>query len=181
MSDDMWDAPLDDQPAAGNLIADPDAERILAAAVMLRTDLVDDLAAQGFDPADITTDRYRWIWFAVEEIRGSVDPGAIRWEAIDRQMQAWRADGRMPTVPATQDELRQLCVEAAPGSASWAADRVTKKGIARRFVEHGHKTVALGRSEAFDPDADIAAAQLDLDGVVRQSAEDDMILSLIHI
>ena len=125
MSDEMWDTPLDDQPPAADYIADVEAERILAAGVMARTDLVDDLAVEGFDPADITTDRYRWIWFAVEEIRASLQPGSIRWEAVDRQLQAFRADGRMPTVPATKDELAQLYIEATPASASWAADRVT--------------------------------------------------------
>ncbi|MFD3568489.1 replicative DNA helicase [Streptomyces sp. NPDC058667] len=175
MSTDMWDAPLDDQPLAGDYIADADAERILAAAVMARTDLVDDLAVQGFDPADITTDRYRWIWFAVEEIRTDLQPGAIRWEAVDRQLQAFRADGRMPTVPATKDELAELYIEAMPASAAWAADRVTKKAVARRLVAHGHAAITLGRSAAFDPDTDIASAQSELDGVIRQSADDETI------
>jgi len=175
MSTDMWEAPLDDQPSVGDYIADTDAERILAAAVMARTDLVDDLAVQGFDPADITTDRYRWIWFAVEEIRASLQPGSIRWEAVERQLQAFRADGRMPTVPATRDELAQLYIEATPASASWAADRVTKKAIAARLVAHGHAAINLARSAAFDPDTDIAAAQLELDGVIRQGADDETI------
>ncbi|MEV4424012.1 replicative DNA helicase [Streptomyces sp. NPDC049602] len=175
MSDDMWDAPVDDQPLAGDYIADPDAERILAAAVMARTDLVDDLAVQGFDPADITTDRYRWIWFAVEEIRADLQPGAIRWEAVERQLQAYRADGRMPTVPATKDELAQLYIEAAPASAAWAADRVTKKAIAARLVAHGHSAIIRGRSAAFDPDVDVAAAQTELDGVVGQTGDDETI------
>ena len=174
MSADMWETPLDEQPKS-LLIHDPDAERILAAAVMARTDLVDDLATQGFDPADITIDRYRWIWWAVEEIRTSLQPGAIRWEAVDRQLQAWRADGRMPTVSATNDELRQLYVEAAPASAPWAADQVAKKAIAARLAAHGHAAITLARSAAFDPDSDVAAAQTELDGVVRNTAEDETI------
>lgn len=175
MSADLWDGPLDEQPAGPPVIADLDAERILAAAVMARTDLVDDLAMQGFDPADITTDRYRWIWYAVEEIRASLQPGAIRWEAIDRQLQAWRADGRMPTVPSTEDELRDLYIDAAPASAPWAADQVTRKAVAARLVAHGHDCITRGRSAAFDPDADVAAAQSELDGVVRTSTDDETI------
>ncbi|MER7517832.1 replicative DNA helicase [Streptomyces sp. NPDC126499] len=175
MSTDMWDAPLDDQPAASLVLADPDAEKILAAAIMARTDLVDELAMQGFDPADFTIDRYRWIWYAVEEIRANLQPGAIRWEAIDRQLQAWRADGRMPTVPADKNELAQLYIDAAPSTAPWAAQRITKMAVAARLNAHGHASITRARSAAFDPDADIAEAQAELDGVVRQAADDSYI------
>ncbi|KIF02230.1 DNA helicase [Streptomyces sp. RSD-27] len=177
MTAELWDAPVDDAPALPQRPADPDAERILAAALMARTDLVDDLAAQGFDPADFTIDRYRWIWYAVEEIRTSLAPGSIRWEAIDRQLQAWRADGRMVTQPATRDELAQLYTEASPGSAAWAAQKITEKGIAARLVAHGHAVIARGNSAAFDPDEDVAAAQLELDNVVRVGADSETVLA----
>ena len=170
----MWDAPLDEQPAS-IVLADPDAEKILAAAVMARTDLVDELAMQGFDPADFTIDRYRWIWYAVEEIRANLQPGAIRWEAIDRQLQAWRADGRMPTIPADKNELAQLYIDAAPSSAPWAAQQITRMAVAARLNAHGHASITRARSAAFDPDIDIAKAQTELDGVVRQAADDTYI------
>ncbi|MGW6946137.1 replicative DNA helicase [Streptomyces xanthophaeus] len=174
MSADMWDEPTQD--AAPLRPADTDAERILAAAVMVRTDLVDDLPAQGFDPADMTIDRYRWIWFAVEAIRTSLNPGSIRWEAVDRQLQAWRAEGRMPTVPATRDELAELYTGASPGSAAWAADQITRKAVAARLVAHGHAVIARGNSAAFDPDEDVAAAQLELDNVVRVGADTETVM-----
>jgi replicative DNA helicase len=174
MSADMWDAPLDDQSTV-DVLADPEAERILAEAVMVRTELVDELAVQGFDPGDFTIDRYRWIWYAVEEIRASLQPGAIRWEAIDRQLQAWKAEGRIATVPASKDELRQMYVDAAPGSAPWAADRIAKMAMAARLDAHGRAASIRARSAAFDPDVDIAASQGELDGVVRQSADEETI------
>ncbi|MFE7580749.1 replicative DNA helicase [Streptomyces gardneri] len=175
MSDDMWDAPLEGETDSTPMLGDPEAERILAGAIMARTDLVDDLAVQGFDPADFTIDRYRWIWFAVEAIRADLNPGAIRWEAVDRQLKAWKADGTMPTTPMSLADLSQLYTESAPESASWAADQIAKKAVAARLIAHGHSAIIRGRSAAFDPDVDVAAAQTELDGVVGQAADDETI------
>ncbi|MFJ6579303.1 replicative DNA helicase [Streptomyces sp. NPDC091368] len=176
MSDEMWDAPLDDDTTSPTWMeGDADAESILAAAVMARTDLIDDLAVDGFDPADFTIDRYRWVWFAVEALRTSFNPGTIRWEAVHRQLQAWKADGTMPTTPLPLAELSHLYTYADPSTAPWAADRIAKKAIAARLIAHGHDCISRGRSEAFDADADVAAVQAALDGVVRQSAADETI------
>jgi replicative DNA helicase len=165
---DMWETPLTDDTAP-MLIADLDAERVLAATIMSRPSLVDELPAQGFDPADITDDRYRWVWYAVEELAPKFEKGEIRYLAVDRQLQAWRAEGRIPVVPLNQQQLGELYGEAV-GSPGWYADRVTKKAIARRLDAHGHSVRLLARSAAFDPDADVAAAQSELDGVVRASS-----------
>ncbi|MFE6815966.1 replicative DNA helicase [Streptomyces sp. NPDC057677] len=175
MSDDMWDAPLDDATSPTWMEGDADAESILAAAVMARTDLIDDLAVDGFDPADFTLDRYRWVWYAVEEIRASFNPSTIRWEAVHRQLEAWKADGTMPSVPLSRADLSQLYTYADPSTAPWAADRIAKKAVAARLVAHGHDCVIRGRSEAFDADTDVATAQAALDNVVRQSADDETI------
>jgi replicative DNA helicase len=174
MTADLWEAPLDEE-ATPSLIADLDAERILAATIMSRPSLVDELPAQGFDPGDITDDRYRWVWYAVEELAPRFQAGEIRYLAVDRQLQAWRAEGRIPVVPLTERQLAELYSEAV-GSADWYADRITKKAIARRLYAHGHNAQLAARSAAFDPDADVTAAQAELDGVVRASNDGETTL-----
>lgn len=176
MSADLWEAPLDNEPTGPAMPSDRDAEEILAASVMARPDLIDELPMQGFDPADITEDRYRWVWFAVEELRTSFKNGEIRYIAVDRQLQAWRADGRMATVPFTQAQLADLYNHAAPGSASWCAERIAKAAIAARMAAHGHNSILRARSAAFDPDEDVAEAQAELDGVIRVSQEGETTL-----
>ncbi|MFI9618085.1 replicative DNA helicase [[Kitasatospora] papulosa] len=175
MSTDMWDGPLDDQPAMA-LPGDPEAEKILAATAMQRPGIVDDLAMQGFDPADFTDDRYRWVWFAVEELATSFKEGEIRYLPVARQLQAWRAEGRIASVPLAEDLLRELYNHAQPGSEGYFADRVTKKAIAARLIAHGHASILRGKSAAFDPDEDVAASQAELDGVVRVSSDSETTL-----
>ncbi|KOT49944.1 MULTISPECIES: replicative DNA helicase [Streptomyces] len=162
MSDILWAE--DDMPAGPAALDD---ERILAASVMARPELVDELAASGFDPADITTDALRWVWYAVEEVHTAIGDGAIPWQAVDRQLQTWRADGTMPVPPLTRVQLSDLYASAMPGSAEWHADQVTKAAVAARLVALGHDARLKGMSPAFDPDADVAALQAALDGVVR--------------
>lgn len=176
MSSDIWDAPIDEQDTMPATPADVDAERILVATAMADLDIVDNLPAQGFDPADITEDRFRWVWFAVEELRSSFKKGDIRYIAVDRQLQAWRADGRMASIPLTEDQLRDLYNHAQPGSADWYAERITKKAIAARLNAHGHNAILRARSAAFDPDGDVAAAQSELDGVIRASQDGETTL-----
>ena len=175
MSTDMWDVPLDDQPATP-LPGDPEAEKILAATAMQRPGIVDDLPMQGFDPADFTDDRYRWVWFAVEELAASFKDGEIRYLPVARQLQAWRAEGRIASVPLTEAELRELYNHAQPGTEGWYADRITKKAIAARLIAHGHASILRGNSAAFDPDEDVAASQAELDGVVRVSSDSETTL-----
>lgn len=162
MSDNLWHE--DDLPAGPAALDD---ERILAASIMAKPELVDELAATGFDPADITTDRFRWIWFAVEEIRTTLTAGEIPWRAVDRQLQKWRADGTMPIPPLNQVQLSDLYAAAMPGSAEWHADQIAKAAVAARVIALGNDARLKGMSPAFDPTADVAALQAALDGVVR--------------
>ncbi|MFE7510132.1 replicative DNA helicase [Streptomyces sp. NPDC057540] len=176
MSADMWDAPLDDDTAGPAWMeGDEDAESILAAAVMARTDLIDDLAVDGFDPADFTLDRYRWVWHAVEEIRTSFNPSTIRWEAVHRQLEAWKADGTMPSVPLSRADLSHLYTYANPSTAPWAAARITELAVAARLIAHGHDCITRGRSAAFSSATDVPAAQSALDNVVRPAATNDTV------
>jgi replicative DNA helicase len=176
MSTDIWDAPLDEQPLMPTRPCDIEAEQILAATAMSRPTIVDELAMQGFDPADFTDDRYRWVWYAVEELASSFEAGEIRYLPVARQLEAWRAEGRIPTIPLTEHQLRDLYNYAQPGSEGYFADRITRKGIAARLVAHGHNSITRGNSAAFDPDEDIAAAQTEVDGLVRVSSEGETTL-----
>ncbi|MFF5778124.1 replicative DNA helicase [Streptomyces virginiae] len=174
MSTDLWDAPLeeaDGQPAGRP--RDLDAEHIVVANVMQQPQLIDDLAAT-FDPADITDDRLRWVWHAVDEIRQTLTAGEIRYEAVNTQLQAWKASGYLPIVPLTRDQLIGLYGRAQPGSTTWYAASITKKAAAARLVAHGYEAIARGRSAAFDPDEDVPAAQTQLDGVLGATDQADM-------
>lgn len=173
MSDDLWEAPLDEQPNTDNRPADTDAERVIAANVMDRPELIDELAAE-FDPADITTDWYRWVWHAVDEIRQTLTAGDIRWQSVHRQLAAWKASGYLPIPCPTEAQLADLYSSATPGTTPWHAASVTKAAVASRLIAHGHNAIARGRSAAFDPDDDIAAIQSELDGVVRTSDQSEV-------
>jgi len=163
---DLWDAPLDDQPTTGPSAAG--AERIVAASVMARPELIDELAGD-FDPADIENDQLRWVWHAVDEIRQSLTKGEIRWQAVDRQLQAWKASGYLPIVPLDMAQLSRLYDEAQTSysGVAYYAQQITEAGIARRYLALGIDISLRGRSAAFDPDTDIAAAQDVLDGLIR--------------
>ena len=149
---------------------DVEAERVVTASAMERPEIVDELAAEGFDPADITTEQFRWVWFAVEELRTRFKDGEIRWLPIARQLEAWHADGRMPARPMNENQLSELYSWAQPGAAAWYAERVAKKAVAARIVALGHDATGRGNSAAFDPDLDVAALQDALDGVARPDA-----------
>jgi len=170
----MWDGAPEAQDKTS--FGDIDAEKVLAATAMARPDVVDELAMQGFDPADFTRDQYRWVWYAVEELRASFKGGEIRYIAVDRQLQAWKADGRIPTVPLNQDQLTELYAHAQHGSADWYAARITEKAVARRLAAVGVDAELRARSATFNPDEDVAVIQAALDGVVRTSAEDETCL-----
>ncbi|MEU1071867.1 MULTISPECIES: replicative DNA helicase [unclassified Streptomyces] len=166
----MNDSPWDDAPA------DPETtrrrprdilgERIIAASVMANPDLIDTLA-DTFDPVDFTEQRLAWVWYAVDEIRNSLTDASIPWHEVDRQLQKWRADKYLPITPYGSVELCRLYDEALPASASWYADRVTRTAEANRAIDAGERLQDAGYSPAFDPDKDLAAAQADLDNVVR--------------
>jgi replicative DNA helicase len=146
---------------------DQDAERVLIASAMSRPDVVDELAAEGFDPSDISTEQYRWVWYAVEELRTSFRDGEIRYLPVARQLETWHAEGRMAARPLQEQDLRAIYDYAQPGAASWYAKKVADKAVAARVVSLGHEATGRGNSAAFDPDADVAALQDALDGVAR--------------
>ena len=156
---------------------DVEAERVLVATAIMQPNVVDELGAEGFDPADITTDAYRWAWWAVEELKTQFQAGELRHLAVHRQLETWHADGRMTTRPPTAEHLMDLSNQAHPGAAAWYAARVTKKAVAARVVALGYDAILKGASPAFDEDADVAAIQADLDGAVR--APDDASLAAI--
>lgn len=174
---ELWapdEAAADARPAAPERPRDVEAEHILAATVIMQPAVIDELGAEGFDPADITTDAYRWIWWAVEELRTAFRDGELKHLAVHRQLEAWHADGRMPTRPPTANQLMELCNHAHYGAASWYASRITKKAVAARIVALGYDAILKGTSPAFDEDTDVAAIQSDLDGAVRPADDTNM-------
>ena len=162
---DLWEPDLA-EPEVHGIPRALDAERVVAASAMARPEIIDELAAE-FDPADFSDDGYRWVWFAVEEIRTGLTAGEIRWYAVHEQLRKWRADGTLPIVPPTDAQLSQLYEHAQPGAAAYYASHITKAAIAARIVALGHDARMKGTSPAFDPDADVADLQATLDGIVR--------------
>jgi replicative DNA helicase len=163
---DLWETDPYAEREAHGIPRDLDAERVVAASVMARPELIDELAAD-FDPADFSDDAYRWVWYAVEEIRTSLTDGEIRWHAIDRQLQAWRADGRLPIVPPTGQQLSELYSHAQPGAAAYYANKITIAAMRARIVHFGHDARTRGTNPAFDENTDVAALQEQLDNIVR--------------
>lgn len=145
-----------------------EAERIIAASAMARPALIDEIAGE-FDPADIQSDQLRWVWHAVDAIRETLTKGEIRWQAVDRQMQAWRATGYMPVPALDLAQLARLYDEAqiSHSAASYYAKQITEAAVARRFTALGHDITLRGRSAAFDSATDIAAIQDALDDIAR--------------
>jgi replicative DNA helicase len=167
---DIW-GPDELEPTTGP--ADVDAEHVVAASVMARPELIDETAAE-FDPADMTIDWLRWVWHATDEIRQTLTKGEIRWQAVHRQLVAWKASGYLPIPCPSEDQVADLYNSANPGAMAWYAARITKAAVAARLVAHGHNAILRGRSAAFDPDEDIAAIQAELDGVARTGEQADI-------
>jgi replicative DNA helicase len=168
------DALADTSPRPPERPCDVEAERVLAATAIVQPAIIDELGAEGFDPADITTDAYRWIWYAVEELRTAFRDGELRHLAVHRQLETWHAEGRMPTRIPTAAQLAELNLSAHPGAASWYAGRVTKKAVAARVVALGYNAILKGSSPAFDEDADVAAIQAEVDGAVRPADDSEL-------
>ena len=163
---DLW-GPEESAPTAGPSAIE--AERIIAASVMARPALIDELAGE-FDPADIQSDQLRWVWHAVDEIRETLTKGEIRWQAVDRQLQAWRATGYMPVPPLDLAQLSRLYDEAqiSYSAGSYYAQQITEAAVARRFLALGADIGIRGRSAAFDSTTDIPAIQDALDDIARK-------------
>ncbi|MER7053409.1 replicative DNA helicase [Streptomyces sp. NPDC000351] len=174
---ELWapdEAVADAGPRPPERPRDVEAERILVATAMMQANVVDELGAEGFDPADITIDAYRWTWWAVEELQGQFRDGELKHLAVHRLLETWHAEGRMVTRPPAAEQLLDLYQQAHPGAAAWYAKRIEKKAIAARLVALGYDAMLKGASPAFDEDADVAAVQADLDGVVRTADDADM-------
>ena len=160
---DLWN---DDAAPVSSAPADLEAESILAATVMAQPDLVDTLAAEGFDPADISDERLRMVWFAVEELAPSLSSGEIRWEAVARKLAAWQAEGRMTSRPFTSGYLSELYSRAMPGAAEYWAERITRVAVAARTSSLAVTMKIRADSPAFDPAADIAEMQAEIDKLI---------------
>lgn len=174
---EMWapdEAPAAAAPGLPERPRDVEAEKVLVASAIQQPAIVDELGAEGFDPADITTDWLRWAWWAVEHLRTEFRDGELRHLAVHRQLEEWHADGRMPTRVPPAGQFLELYEHAHPGAAAWYANRVTKKAVAARVVALGYDAILKGASPAFDPDSDVAAIQTDLDGVVRPTDDADL-------
>ncbi len=169
---DVWGP---DEAAAlapsGNL----EAERILAATAMAEPGCVDELSAQGFDPADISDERYRMVWFAVEELASTLASSAIRWQAIARLLQRWKAEGRMVARPLTETELGEMYTAAHPGAAEWWANEVAREAVRARARAVGANIHVRANNPAFDPDTDVAAIQSEVDALIRPAGQSNAV------
>jgi replicative DNA helicase len=176
---DTWDIPVaepDDQPpdlpGRFDRPSSIHSERILAASIMLRPDLIDDLA-DTFDPVDFSDRRLAWIWHAVEELRNHLPDGPVGWVAVDQQLSRWRAEGHLPVSPIDAAHLSALSDEAMPATAPWHAAIVTAKAEGSRLVDVGLRAQQRGMSTDFDAARDVPAVQEDLDAVVRGDASNN--------
>lgn len=151
------------------------AERILAGTVMADPEDVDELAAKGFDPADISDERYRMVWYAVEELASTLAASAIRWQAVAHKLNVWHAEGRMVARPLTENELADLYLAAHPGAAEHWAREVTRGAVAARTAALGTTMRIKATSPAFDPVTDVAAIQTEVDNLVRPASLSQMI------
>ncbi|MFJ9633724.1 replicative DNA helicase [Streptomyces sp. NPDC101175] len=171
---DMWAADDIGNPQPPTRPCDLEAEQTLVATAIMQPAVIDELGAEGFDPADITTDWLRWTWWAVEELRTQFRDGELKHLAVHRQLEEWHADGRMPVRTPSADRLMELCNNAHYGAAAWYARRVAKKAVAARVVALGYDAILKGSSPAFDESADVAAIQADLDGAIRPVDEEHL-------
>ncbi|MFB7500075.1 DnaB-like helicase C-terminal domain-containing protein [Streptomyces sp. NPDC056161] len=150
------------------------AEQILAATAMAEPACVDDLSAKGFDPADIADERYRMVWYAVEELASTLTASAIRWQAVARLLQRWHAEGRMVSRPLTETDLGELYVIGQPGAAEWWANEVARNAVAARAAALGVNIRVRATNPAFDPDTDVAAIQSEVDALIRPAGQSQM-------
>jgi replicative DNA helicase len=151
-----------------------EAEKILAATAMADPGCVDDMASKGFDPADISDERYRMVWFAVEDLAATMPATSIHWRAVAHKLQVWQAEGRMLGRPFAEFDLSQLYMFAIPGAAEHWANIVTRTAVAARTRALGSTMHVKASSPAFDPDKDIAEIQTQVDNLVRPAGQSKM-------
>lgn len=168
---DVWGP---DEAAALAPAGNVEAERILAATAMADPGCVDDLASKGFDPADFGDERYRMVWYAVEDLAITLAATAIRWQAVAHKLQLWHAEGRMTTRPLTENELGDLYMAAHPGAAEWWATEVTRGAVAGRTAALGTSIRVRATNPAFDPDSEIATIQTEVDNLARPASQSQM-------
>jgi replicative DNA helicase len=168
---DVWGP---DEAAALAPTGNTEAERILSATAMADPGCVDTLAAAGFDPADIGDERYRMVWYAVEDLATTLAGTAIRWQAVAHKLAIWHAEGRMTARPLTEYELGELYMAAHPGAHEYWATEVTRAAIAGRAAALGTNIRVRATNPAFDPDTDVAAIQAEVDNLVRPASQSEM-------
>ena len=168
---EMWGPDEATAPAGSDRL---DAERILAATAMTEPACVDELSAQGFDPADISDERYRMVWYAVEELATTLAATAIRWQAVARLLQRWHAEGRMVTRPLTETELSELYMSGQPGAADWWGAEVTRMAVAGRARALSATIHVRSSNPAFDPATDVAVIQSEVDTLIRPAGQSRM-------
>lgn len=169
---ELW-GPDDTAALASN--GNIEAERILAATAMAGPACIDELASIGFDPADILDERYRMIWYAVEDLTTTLASTAIRWQAVARKLQVWHAEGKMISRPFTENELADLYMAANPGAAAYWAEEVTRGAIAARGRELSTRMHVAFSNPAFEPGRDIAAIQAEVDGLTKPAGQSQMV------
>jgi replicative DNA helicase len=76
----------------------------------------------------------------------------------------------MAARPLTGVQLGELYNQAMPGAAGYWADRITRVAIAARTASLGVTMKLKAESPAFDPGADIAELQAEVDNLVRPTA-----------
>jgi len=170
MSDDWDDIPYGDEPPAPDGYMerprDLEAERTVAASLMERPDLIDELDGV-LDPVDFSDHRYAQVWYAVDELRQEAPGDRLPPHAVSARLRKHRAEGRFTGVFFDHGALQSLYNEAMPASADWYARRVAQMAAASRLVDLGIRAQQAGMSAAFDPDSDLATIQAALDGVFR--------------
>ncbi|MGW2258989.1 replicative DNA helicase [Streptomyces sp. NPDC001780] len=157
-------------------LAAAEAEDTLAASVMARPELIDELASE-FNPDDFASPRCLWVWKAVDEIRQTLTDGEIRWQAVGRQLQTWQAAGELPIAAPSVTELATLYDSAQPShsAAAYYAQQITEAAVARRLLAVAHDAALRARSAAFDAEADLPAVQAALDGVLSSPSADTVL------
>ncbi|MGW7350905.1 replicative DNA helicase [Streptomyces sp. NPDC054784] len=166
---DLWDTPLadtGDESATWTRPRDVEAERTVAASLMERPELVDELDGV-MDPVDFSDHRNAQVWYAVDELRAEIAADRIPPHAVAARLAKHRAEGRIVSASYGELDLLTLYGEAMPGSADYYARRVASKAAASRLVDLGLRAQQAGMSAAFDPDSDLATIQAALDGVFR--------------
>jgi replicative DNA helicase len=168
---DLWGP---DEAAPALPATNSEAERILAATAMADPGCVDELASKGFDPADIGDERYRMVWFAVEDLATTLAATAIRWQAVAHKLTTWHADGRMAARPFTEHELAELYMAAHPGAHEYWANEVARAAVASRGRALSASWHVRFNNPAFDPDSEVAILQGEVDNLVRPATQSQM-------